>query len=127
VRRGDRVVLVVDDYATMRRILRNLLGQIGFTHIEEAVDGAIAFEMLRERSFDLVISDWHMEPMSGLELLKAMRADVRFRHLPFIMTTAANKTENVVAAKMAGVSNYIVKPFTAETLKRKIDAVLGHA
>ena len=74
MRRGDRVVLVVDDYATMRRILRNLLGQIGFTHIEEAVDGAIAFEMLRERSFDLVISDWHMEPMSGLELLKAFDA-----------------------------------------------------
>ena len=127
MRRDDRFVLVVDDYGTMRRIMRNLLGQIGFTHIEEAADGASALERLRERSFDLVISDWQMEPMSGIELLKAMRADVRFRHLPFIMITAANKTENVVAAKRAGVSNYVVKPFTADTLKRKIDAILGTA
>lgn len=127
MRRVDRFVLVVDDYGTMRRIMRNLLGQIGFEHIDEAADGASALEKLRERSFDLVISDWHMEPMCGLDFLKAVRADARFRHLPFIMITAANKTENVVAAKMAGVSNYVVKPFTAETLKRKIDAVLGAA
>jgi two-component system chemotaxis response regulator CheY len=125
LRRTDRFVLIVDDYGTMRRIMRNLLGQIGFAHIDEAADGAGALEKLRERSFDLVISDWQMEPMSGLDLLKAMRADVRFRHLPFIMITAANTTENVVAAKAAGVNNYVVKPFTAETLKRKIDAVLG--
>src|SRR6185437_6260840 len=115
----------VDDYGTMRRIMRNLLNQIGFSQIEEAADGASALERLRERSFDLVVSDWQMEPMSGLDLLKAIRADARFRHLPFIMITAANTTENVVAAKAAGVSNYVVKPFTAETLKRKIESVLG--
>ena len=127
MRRDDRFVLVVDDYGTMRRIMRNLLGQIGFTHIEEAADGTSALELLSERSFDLVISDWNMEPMSGLDLLRAVREDVRFRHLPFIMITAANKADNVVAAKLAGVSNYVVKPFTADTLKRKIDAVLGTA
>ena len=127
MRRDDRFVLVVDDYGTMRRIMRNLLGQIGFTHIEEAADGTGALELLSERSFDLVISDWNMEPMSGLELLKAVREDVRFRHLPFIMITAANTADNVVAAKRAGVSNYVVKPFTADTLKRKNDAVLGTA
>ena len=127
MRRDDRFVLVVDDYGTMRRIMRNLLGQIGFVHVEEAVDGSSALELLRGRNFDLVISDWNMEPMSGLELLKAVRADARFQHLPFIMITAANKADNVVAAKMAGVSNYIVKPFTADTLKRKIDTVLGAA
>jgi two-component system chemotaxis response regulator CheY len=127
VRRADRFVLIVDDYGTMRRILRNLLGEIGFVHVDEADNGDSALDKLRERNFDLVISDWQMEPMSGLDLLKAVRADARFRHLPFIMITAANKTENVVAAKAAGVNNYVVKPFTAETLKRKIDAVLGLA
>jgi two-component system, chemotaxis family, chemotaxis protein CheY len=125
VRRDGRYVLIVDDYGTMRRIMRNLLNQIGFANIEEAIDGASAFEKLRERSFDLVISDWNMEPMSGLDLLKEVRADARFQHLPFIMITAANKTENIVEAKAAGVSNYIVKPFTADTLKRKIDMVFG--
>ena len=127
MRRDDRYVLVADDYGTMRRIMRNLLGQIGFANIEEAVDGQSALDKLRERSFDLVISDWNMEPMSGLDFLREVRADARFRHLPFIMITAANKTENVIAAKAAGVSNYIVKPFTADTLKRKIDAVFGAA
>ena len=127
MRRADRFVLIVDDYGTMRRIMRNLLGQIGFSHVEEAVDGESALGRLRERSFDLVISDWQMEPMSGLDLLKAVRADARFHHLPFIMVTAANKVSNVVTAKAAGVNNYIVKPFTAETLNRKIDEVFGAA
>ncbi|MEE3625889.1 response regulator [Nitrospirillum sp. BR 11752] len=118
-------VLVVDDYATMRRIVRNLLTQIGFTQIEEAADGAEALGKLRGSNVGLVISDWNMEPMTGLQLLKEVRADVRLKGTPFIMVTAESKTENVVAAKEAGVNNYIVKPFNAETLKKKIESVLG--
>ncbi|MDZ5646472.1 response regulator [Nitrospirillum sp. BR 11828] len=118
-------VLVVDDYATMRRIVRNLLTQIGFTQIEEAADGAEALGKLRGSNVGLVISDWNMEPMTGLQLLKEVRADVRLKATPFIMVTAESKTENVVAAKEAGVNNYIVKPFNAETLKKKIESVLG--
>ncbi|HYC02927.1 MAG TPA: response regulator [Azospirillaceae bacterium] len=118
-------VLVVDDYATMRRIVRNLLGQIGFAKIEEASDGADALSKLRAAQFGLVISDWNMEPMTGLQLLKEVRADVRLKDMPFIMVTAESKTENVVAAKEAGVNNYIVKPFNAETLKKKIESVIG--
>ena len=118
-------VLVVDDYATMRRIVRNLLGQIGFAKIEEASDGADALAKLRGAQFGLVISDWNMEPMTGLQLLKEVRADVRLKDMPFIMVTAESKTENVVAAKEAGVNNYIVKPFNAETLKKKIESVIG--
>ncbi|ASG19729.1 MULTISPECIES: response regulator [Nitrospirillum] len=118
-------VLVVDDYATMRRIVRNLLTQIGFTQIEEAADGAEALGKLRGSNVGLVISDWNMEPMTGLQLLKEVRADVRLKSTPFIMVTAESKTENVVAAKEAGVNNYIVKPFNAETLKKKIESVLG--
>ena len=116
-------VLVVDDYGTMRRIIRNLLTQIGFSNIDEAADGATALGKLRERQFGLVISDWNMEPMTGLQLLQEVRADNKLKPLPFIMVTAESKTENVVAAKQAGVNNYIVKPFNAETLKNKIDAV----
>jgi len=118
-------VLVVDDYATMRRIIRNLLGQIGFSKIEEASDGADALAKLRAGQFGLVISDWNMEPMTGLQLLKEVRADIRLKATPFIMVTAESKTENVVAAKEAGVNNYIVKPFNAETLKKKIESVIG--
>ena len=118
-------VLVVDDYATMRRIVRNLLTQIGFTNIEEAADGAEALAKLRASPVGLVISDWNMEPMTGLQLLKEVRADARLKNTPFIMVTAESKTENVVSAKQAGVNNYIVKPFNAETLKTKISAVLG--
>ena len=118
-------VLVVDDYGTMRRIIRNLLTQIGFTNIEEAADGAAALGKLREKSFGLVISDWNMEPMTGLQLLQDVRADNKLKPTPFIMVTAESKTENVVAAKEAGVNNYIVKPFNAETLKKKIESVLG--
>jgi two-component system chemotaxis response regulator CheY len=121
----EKHVLVVDDYNTMRRILRNLLSQIGFTNVEEAEDGITGLRKLRERSFGLVISDWNMAPMSGLEFLKEVRSDGELKDMPFIMITAESKTENVVAAKEAGVSNYIVKPFNADTLKKKIEAVLG--
>lgn len=117
-------VLVVDDYSTMRRIIRNLLGQIGYTDVAEAEDGASALSMLRKGKFDFVISDWNMEPMSGYELLKEVRADEQLKTMPFILVTAESKTENVVAAKKAGVNNYIVKPFNAATLQTKINAVI---
>ena len=116
-------VLVVDDYTTMVRIIRNLLRQVGFTNVDDAADGTGALKRLREKSYGLVISDWNMEPMTGYELLKEMRADPQLASVPFIMITAESKTENVIAAKKAGVSNYIVKPFNAATLKSKIDAV----
>ena len=116
-------VLVVDDYGTMRRIIRNLLTQIGFNNVDEAPDGATALGKLRERQFGLVISDWNMEPMTGLQLLQEVRADNKLKGMPFIMVTAESKTENVVAAKQAGVSNYIVKPFNADTLRAKIASV----
>ena len=118
-------VLVVDDYATRRRIIRSLWTQIGFTDVDEAADGASALSKLREAKFGLVISDWNMEPMTGLQLLKEVRADKVLKDTPFIMVTAESKTENVVAAKQAGVNNYIVKPFNAETLKSKIQSVIG--
>ena len=120
-------VLIVDDYKTMLRIIRNLLKQLEFDNVEEATDGAEALAKLRAGSFGLVISDWNMQPMTGLDLLKEVRADARLKDLPFIMITAESKTENVVAAKQAGVSNYIVKPFNAETLREKIEKVLTHA
>jgi two-component system chemotaxis response regulator CheY len=120
-------VLIVDDYKTMLRIIRNLLKQIDFNNVEEASDGAEALGKLRTGNFGLVISDWNMAPMTGLELLQEVRQDTRLKTLPFIMITAESKTENVVAAKQAGVSNYIVKPFNAETLKEKIEKVLAHA
>lgn len=119
-------VLIVDDYKTMLRIIRNLLKQIGFNNVEEATDGVEALSKLRASTFGLVISDWNMAPMTGLELLQAVRADAKLKTVPFIMITAESKTENVVAAKQAGVSNYIVKPFNAETLQGKIEKVLGH-
>ena len=118
-------ILIVDDYKTMLRIIRNLLRQLNFTNIEEATDGSMALRKLREKSFSLVISDWNMEPMTGLQLLKEVRADTKLKDLPFIMITAEAKTENVVMAKKAGVSNYIVKPFNAETLKGKLTTVTG--
>jgi two-component system chemotaxis response regulator CheY len=118
-------VLIVDDYKTMLRIIRNLLRQIGFVNIEEATDGSMALQMLRSGSYGLVISDWNMEPMTGLQLLREVRADAKLKALPFIMITAESKSENVIAAKEAGVSNYIVKPFNAETLQAKMVAVLG--
>ncbi len=117
-------ILVVDDYATMRRIIRNLLTQLSYDDIDDAEDGASALAKLRRSSYGLIISDWNMEPMTGYELLKEIRADDQLKDIPFIMVTAESKTENVVAAKKAGVNNYIVKPFNAATLKQKIDAVL---
>jgi len=118
-------ILVVDDYKTMIRIIGNLLKQLGFKNIDDASDGGAALNKLRQKSFDLVISDWNMEPVSGLELLKQVRADAKLKSLPFLMVTAESKTENVVAAKEAGVDSYIVKPFNAETLKGKLTAMLG--
>lgn len=118
-------VLIVDDYKTMLRIIENLLKQLGFKNVHQATDGGMALRMLREQTFGLVISDWNMQPMTGLQLLKEVRTDDRLKSMPFIMVTAESKTENVVAAKEAGVNNYIVKPFNAETLKQKIVSVLG--
>lgn len=118
-------VLIVDDYKTMLRIIENLLKQLGFKNIHQATDGSLALRVLRETKIGLVISDWNMQPMTGLQLLKEVRADEALKATPFIMITAESKTENVIAAKEAGVNNYIVKPFNAETLKQKISAVLG--
>ena len=118
-------VLIVDDYQTMLRILRNLLRQLNFKNIDEASDGSEALKKLRAKSFGLVISDWNMEPMTGIQLLREVRADEKLKHIPFVMITAESKSENVIAAKEAGVSNYIVKPFNAETLKGKLTSVLG--
>ncbi|MBT4932917.1 MAG: response regulator [Rhodospirillaceae bacterium] len=118
-------VLIVDDYKTMLRILRNLLKQLNFNNIEDATDGSMALEVLRTKDIGMVISDWNMEPMTGIQLLREVRGDDKLKHLPFIMITAESKSENVIAAKEAGVSNYIVKPFNAETLKSKITSVLG--
>ena len=116
-------VLVVDDYNTMIRIIRNLLKQLGFEDVDDASDGSAALSKMREKKYGLVISDWNMEPMTGYELLKEVRADPGLTKTPFIMVTAESKTENVIAAKKAGVNNYIVKPFNAATLKTKIEAV----
>ena len=118
-------ILVVDDYNTMIRIIRNLLKQLGFENIDDASDGSAALNKMRGKKYGLVISDWNMEPMTGYELLKEVRADPGLSKTPFIMVTAESKTENVIAAKKAGVNNYIVKPFNAATLKSKIDAIFG--
>jgi two-component system chemotaxis response regulator CheY len=117
-------ILVVDDYGTMRRIVRGLLEQIGYQDVDEAEDGASALEKLRNATYNLIISDWNMEPMTGFELLKEVRADAKLKETPFILVTAEGKTEHVVAAKRAGVDSYIVKPFTAQTLQAKINSVL---
>jgi two-component system chemotaxis response regulator CheY len=119
-------ILIVDDYKTMLRIIRNLLKQLGFNNVDEATDGSAALQKLRDKEYHLVISDWNMEPMGGMQLLTEVRADTKLKDLPFIMITAESKTENVIAAKEAGVSNYIVKPFNAATLKTKLAAVLGN-
>ena len=116
-------VVIVDDYTTMLRILRNLLRQLEINNVEEATDGETALHMMQMTPPDLIISDWNMVPMTGLDLLRKVRADARLRHIPFIMVTAESKTENVIAAKQAGVSNYIVKPFNADTLRAKIVSV----
>lgn len=120
-------VLIVDDYNTMLRIVKNLLKQLGFSNVDEAMDGSQALEMVKQKSYGLIISDWNMEPMTGYEFLKEVRGaeGQPYQKTPFIMVTAESKTENVIMAKQAGVNNYIVKPFNAETLKSKMAAVLG--
>ncbi len=118
-------VLVVDDYSTMVRIIRNLLRQLGFSDVDDASDGASALEKMQTKRYGLVISDWNMEPMTGYDLLRRVRANPELQATPFIMVTAESKTDNVIAAKKAGVNNYIVKPFNAQTLKTKIEAVFA--
>jgi two-component system chemotaxis response regulator CheY len=118
-------VLIVDDYKTMLRIIRNLLKQLGFDNVDEATDGTDAWSKIAIKDYDLIISDWNMEPMSGYDLLLKVRSDARTKATPFVLVTAESKTENVIAAKKAGVNNYIVKPFNADTLKNKLMAVLG--
>ena len=119
---ADMRILVVDDYQTMIRIVRNLLKQLGFSNVHEATDGGAALEKLRSNPFSLVISDWNMEPMNGLDLLREVRGDDDLKKIPFIMITAESKVDNVIAAKKAGVDNYIVKPFNAATLKPRCPA-----
>lgn len=116
-------ILVVDDYQTMVRIIRNLLKQLGFENIDDAADGSSAIAKMRDKKYGLVISDWNMEPMTGFELLQQVRKEEQIAETPFIIVTAESRTENVVAAKKAGVNNYIVKPFNAQTLKTKIESV----
>lgn len=118
-------VLIVDDYKTMLRIIRNLLKQLGFNNVDEASDGSEALNKMRSKNYGIIISDWNMEPMTGYELLKEVRSDEMLKKTPFIMVTAESKTDNVIAAKKAGVNNYIVKPFNAATLKQKLTTVLG--
>ncbi len=118
-------ILVVDDYNTMIRIIRNLLRQLGYEDVDDAADGASALSKMRDKRYGLVISDWNMEPMTGYDLLKEIRGDPNLAGTPFIMVTAESKTDHVIAAKKAGVDNYIVKPFNAQTLKSKIETVFA--
>ncbi len=118
-------VLVVDDFATMRRIIKNLLKQLGFEKIDEAEDGMKALQKLKAEGFDLVISDWNMPNMTGIELLQAVRNDPSLKALPFLMVTAEADKENVLLAIKMGVSNYIVKPFTADVLQEKLTKIFG--
>ncbi len=115
--------LVVDDFSTMRRIIRNLLKELGFSNVEEAEDGAVALQKLRNGHYDFVVSDWNMPNMTGLELLQQIRADANLKHLPVLMVTAEAKKENIIAAAQAGASGYIVKPFTAATLEEKLNKI----
>lgn len=122
----DMNILIVDDYNTMLRIIKNLLKQLGFNNVDEATDGSMALERVKQKDYGLVISDWNMEPMTGLDLLKSIRtSDSSYKGVPFIMVTAESKTENVIAAKQAGANNYVVKPFNADTLKSKMISVIG--
>lgn len=118
-------ILIVDDFSTMRRIVKNILRQLNFVNITEADDGTTALEILQREKIDLIVSDWNMPKMTGLELLKAVRADDALKHIPFLMVTAEAQQENIIEAVKAGVSNYIVKPFTAETLSQKINQMFG--
>ncbi|QJR81871.1 chemotaxis protein CheY [Alteromonas pelagimontana] len=116
-------ILVVDDFSTMRRIIKNLLKDLGFSNIQEADDGSTALPMLQQGDFDFVVTDWNMPGMQGIDLLRAIRKDDRLKHLPVLMVTAEAKKEQIVAAAQAGVNGYVVKPFTAATLKEKLEKI----
>lgn len=118
-------ILVVDDFSTMRRIVKNILKQLGYTNVVDADDGSSAWEVLNKDKIDFVISDWNMPTMSGLELLKKIRNSEEFSDLPFLMVTAEAQQENIIEAVQAGVSNYIVKPFTADAIEQKIDKIFN--
>lgn len=118
-------ILVVDDFSTMRRIIKNILKQLGFTNVVDADDGSTAWEILNKDKIDFVISDWNMPTMTGIELLKKIRSSEEFADLPFMMVTAEGQQENIIEAVQAGVSNYIVKPFTPETIEQKIKKIFG--
>ena len=120
----DMKFLVVDDFSTMRRIIKNLLHDLGYTNVTEADDGATALPMLQNGAFEFLITDWNMPGMPGLDLLKAVRADARLKGMPVLMLTAESKREQIVEAAQAGVKGYVIKPFTAITLKEKIDKIL---
>ncbi|HBN21723.1 MAG TPA: two-component system response regulator [Holosporales bacterium] len=121
----DMSILVVDDFNTMRRIVRSLLKQLGFNNVDEAVDGDDALSKISTKDYALVLSDWNMEPKSGIELLREVRQSDKYKSMPFILITAESKVENIVEAKKAGVNQYIVKPFNAKTLKEKLSTVIG--
>jgi len=116
-------ILIVDDFSTMRRIIKNLLRDLGFNNTQEADDGSTALPMLQKGDFDFVVTDWNMPGMQGIDLLKAIRADDSLKHLPVLMVTAEAKREQIIAAAQAGVNGYVVKPFTAATLKEKLDTI----
>jgi two-component system, chemotaxis family, chemotaxis protein CheY len=120
----DMRFLVVDDFSTMRRIIRNLLKELGYNNVDEAEDGSMALAKLNRDTYDFIVSDWNMPVMDGLELLKAVRADAKLAHIPMLMVTAEAKKENIIAAAQAGASSYVVKPFTAATLDEKISKIL---
>jgi two-component system, chemotaxis family, chemotaxis protein CheY len=121
---NDMKFLVVDDFSTMRRIIKNLLHDLGYSNVTEADDGNTALPLLQQGSFDFLITDWNMPGMPGLELLKAVRADAKLKQMPVLMLTAESKREQIVEAAQAGVNGYVIKPFTAVTLKEKIDKIL---
>ena len=123
----DLKFLVVDDFSTMRRIIKNLLHDLGYSNVTEADDGKTALPMLQAGNFDFLITDWNMPGMPGLDLIKAVRADARLAKMPVLMLTAEAKREQIIEAAQAGVNGYVIKPFTAETLKEKLDKILGSA
>jgi two-component system chemotaxis response regulator CheY len=116
-------ILVVDDFSTMRRIIKNLLKDLGFTNVQEADDGTTALPMLQQGDFDFVVTDWNMPGMQGIDLLRAIREDDNLKHIPVLMVTAEARKEQIVTAAEAGVNGYVVKPFTAATLKEKLDKI----
>ncbi len=123
----DMKFLVVDDFSTMRRIIKNLLHDLGYPNVSEADDGKTALPMLQAGNFDFLITDWNMPGMPGLDLIKAVRADTKLAKMPVLMLTAEAKREQIIEAAQAGVNGYVIKPFTAETLKEKLDKILGAA